>query len=279
MLNGKRVIVVLPAYNAGRTLRKTCEEIPRDIVDEILLVDDHSADGTVELARELRLTTFHHKYNLGYGRNQKTCYREALRRAADIVVMVHPDYQYSPLLVTAMASMIAYGVYDVVLGSRILGGGSIRGGMPRYKYYANRVLTAVENIMLGQKLSEYHTGYRAFLSDVLQKLPLESNSDDFVFDNQMLAQIVHFGFRIGEISCPTRYFSEASSINFRRSVKYGFGVLATSLLFRLQFWRIAKSSLFDPHGAKLLNDYYEKVGEQGPVLTDVEDTQPSTQHS
>jgi glycosyltransferase involved in cell wall biosynthesis len=259
LLNGKRIVVVLPAYNAEQTLRQTCQEIPRGIVDEILLVDDHSSDQTVELARELGLRTFLHKENLGYGRNQKTCYREALRDGADIVVMLHPDYQYSPLLVTPMASMIAYGVYDVVLGSRILGGGALLGGMPPYKYVSNRALTMFENIFLGRKLSEYHTGYRAFSREVLERLPLENNSDDFVFDNQMLAQSVHFGFRIGEISCPTKYFPEASSIGFRRSVTYGLGVLSTTMSYGLHKWGFVKSPLFCPNSETLPDDYYEEV--------------------
>ena len=259
LLNKKRIIVVLPAYNAERTLLQTCQEIPRGVVDEILLVDDHSSDQTVGLARELGLRTFVHRKNLGYGRNQKTCYREALRDGADIVIMLHPDYQYSPLLVTPMASMIAYGVYDIVLGSRILGGGAVRGGMPRYKYFSNRALTAFENIFLGQKLSEYHTGFRAFGREVLEQLPLEENSDDFVFDNQILAQSVHFGFRIGEISCPTKYFPEASSIGLRRSVMYGFGVLSTTISYSLNRWGYIKSPIFRAKGGTSSPDnYYEE---------------------
>src|SRR5947209_5187342 len=211
----------MPAYNAAKTLEQTYRDVPLDVVDEIVLVDDGSSDATVAKARELGLTTFVHKVNLGYGRNQKTCYREALRRNADVVIMVHPDYQYSPKLIVPMAGMIAYGEYDVVLGSRILGSGTLRGGMPRYKYIANRFLTAFQNLMMRQKLSEYHTGYRAFSRPVLAALPLEENTDDFVFDNEMLTQIAYFNYRIGELSCPTRYFAEASSINFRRSVKYG----------------------------------------------------------
>jgi len=230
-------------------------ELP-DCVDYRILVDDHSSDHTVALARELHLAVFVHDSNYGYGRNQQTCYREAVACGADIVIMVHPDYQYTPLLVTAMASMIAYGVYDVVLGSRILGGGSLKGGMPLYKYISNRFLTAFENLLLGAKLSEYHTGYRAFSREVLTTLPLLENSDDFVFDNQMLAQCVHFGFRIGEVSCPTKYFAEASSISFRRSVKYGFGVLATSLQYRLQKLGIAKFQIFNPKGRRLDMQYY-----------------------
>ena len=265
LLNGKRIVVVLPAYNAEHTLRQTCSEIPRGIVDEVLLVDDHSSDQTVELASELGLRTFLHRENLGYGRNQKTCYREALRDGADIVVMLHPDYQYSPLLVTAMASMIAYGVYDVVLGSRILGGGAVRGGMPRYKYYCNRALTAFENIILRQKLSEYHTGYRAFRREVLEQLPLGENSDDFVFDNQILAQSVHFGFRVGEISCPTKYFPEASSIGFRRSVTYGFGVLSTTIAYLVHRRGLIKSPIFCPQGRMLADDYYKEVISNGSL--------------
>lgn len=249
----------MPAYNAAKTLERTCREVPLEVVDEIILVDDGSSDATVTKARELGLTTFVHKTNLGYGRNQKTCYREALRRNADIVIMVHPDYQYSPKLIVALAGMIAYGEYDVVLASRILGKGTLRGGMPLYKYIANRFLTAFQNILMGQKLSEYHTGYRAFSREVLSALPLEENTDDFVFDNEMLAQVSYFNYRIGEISCPTKYFAEASSINFRRSVKYGFGVLATSLQYRLQKMHLANFRIFNAVGRKLFLDYYEEV--------------------
>ena len=245
MLNGYKIFVVMPAYNAAKTLAQTFRELPREMVDSVLLVDDHSSDTTVELAREMRLTTFLHHANLGYGRNQKTCYREALKRGADIVVMLHPDYQYSPKLVTAMASLIAYGEYDVVLASRILGRGALAGGMPLYKYISNRLLTFIENILLDFKLSEYHTGYRAFSRDVLTSLPLEENSDDFIFDNEILAQIIYMRYRIGEISCPTKYFPEASSINFSRSVRYGLGVLATSLKFRLQKMRVANFRIFN----------------------------------
>ena len=237
MLAGQRVIVILPAYNAARTLERTYAEIPHDVVDEVILTDDASADGTVALAARLGIRTLSHERNRGYGANQKTCYAEALRRGADIVVMLHPDYQYSPRLVTAMASMIASGHYDVVLGSRILGRGALAGGMPLYKYLANRVLTFLENIALGLKLSEYHTGYRAFSAAVLRALPLDRLSDDFVFDNQMLAQAAFANFHIGEISCPTRYFAEASSISFARSVHYGCGVLRTALAFRLARWQ------------------------------------------
>jgi glycosyltransferase involved in cell wall biosynthesis len=244
MINGKRVTVVLPAYNAARTLQWTYDDIPHDIVDDIILTDDASTDDTAELSRRLGIHTLRHDRNLGYGANQKTCYAEAIRRNADIVVMLHPDYQYTPRLVTAMASMIASDQYDVVLGSRILGTGAIRGGMPRYKYVANRFLTLVQNVLIGQKLSEYHTGYRAWSSSVLERLPLARCSDDFVFDNQMLSQAVFHGFRIGEISCPTKYFAEASSINLRRSVVYGLGVLKTSLQFRLHRLGWMNSYLF-----------------------------------
>jgi len=229
MIQGRRVLIVLPAYNAVRTLKATHDELPFEIVDEVLLVDDASTDDTVRLARSLNIQTFVHPRNLGYGGNQKTCYRQALKSGADIIIMLHPDYQYSPKLIGAMAAMIASGHYDVALGSRILGGSARQGGMPRYKYIANRFLTAFQNLLQGAKLSEYHTGFRGFTRRVLETLPLEENSDDFVFDNQMLAQVLVFGFQIGEISCPTRYFAEASSINFRRSVRYGFGVLKTSL--------------------------------------------------
>ena len=229
MIGNRKVVVVLPAYQAGRTLERTVTEIPRDLVDDILLVDDASQDNTVEMARHLGLKTFTHPRNLGYGGNQKTCYREALKLGADIVVMLHPDYQYSPKLVDAMAHMIASGHYDVVLGSRILAQSALDGGMPLYKYIANRFLTLIQNFLIGHKLSEYHTGYRAYTRKVLESLPLEKNSDDFIFDNEILCEAVRAGFRIGEISCPARYFPEASSINFRRSVVYGLGVLRCSI--------------------------------------------------
>lgn len=244
MLADRKIVVVLPAYNAEKTLEATYREIPHDIVDEVILVDDASRDRTVEEARRLGIHTVVHVENKGYGGNQKTCYREALSLGADIVVMLHPDYQYSPRLVTAMASMIVSGHYDVVLGSRILGGMALKGGMPLYKYISNRFLTFAENLVMGVKLSEYHTGYRAFSRKVLETLPLENNSDDFVFDNEMLAQAVFFGFRIGEISCPTKYFDDASSISFRRSVTYGLGVLRTSAAFALHKWGLFKSRLF-----------------------------------
>ena len=252
MIHGKRVVVVLPAYNAAATLRKTYDEIPMDVVDDVVLVDDASQDGTPERARRLGIEhVITHPRNLGYGGNQKSCYRKALELGADIVVMVHPDYQYTPRLIGAMASMIASGIYDVVLGSRILGVGALRGGMPLYKYVANRLLTLVQNVLLGQKLSEYHTGYRAFSRAVLAQLPLEENSDDFVFDNQMLTQAVFFGFRIAEITCPTVYSPESSSICFGRSVRYGIGVLHTAIRFRLRKLGLGRFAPFDPGGRKL----------------------------
>jgi len=251
VINDNRLVVVMPAYNAERTLRQTFAELPHDYVDETILVDDASRDATVQVAGELGIRTIIHHENLGYGGNQKTCYRAALAAGADIVVMLHPDYQYSPKLVTAMASLVASGHYDVVLGSRILGGRARRGGMPAYKYIANRFLTLAENLALGVKVSEYHTGFRAFSRAVLETLPLEENSDDFVFDNEMLVQAVAFGFRIGEISCPTKYFAEASSINFRRSVRYGLGVLWTAAKYLIQRTGLARFRLFSPEGRKL----------------------------
>ncbi len=245
MINQKKIVVVLPAYNAELTLEKTYLEIPREVVDEVILVDDASSDKTVQLAKQLGITTIQHPQNRGYGGNQKTCYEAALKLDADIVVMVHPDYQYTPKLITPMASMIAFGVYDCVLGSRILGGGALAGGMPLYKYIFNRLLTATQNLLLGQKLSEYHTGYRAFSKKALQTLPLEKNSDDFVFDSQMLVQLIWAKFKIGEISCPTKYFPEASSINFVRSVKYGLGCLAAAVEFRLRKYGIKVASYLD----------------------------------
>lgn len=255
MINGKRVAVVMPAYNAEKTLEKTVREFT-DIVDIKILVDDNSKDGTAELSKSLGVLTFVHDANYGYGRNQQTCYREALAAGADIVVMVHPDYQYTPLLVPAMAGMIASGVYDMVLASRILGGGALKGGMPLYKYIFNRMLTGFQNLFLGVKLSEYHTGFRAFSREVLETLPLLENSDDFVFDNQMIAQAVFFGFNIGEISCPTKYFKEASSINFRRSVTYGLGVLKTTMDFFLHKKGIRKRSIFGTSGRRVTGKYY-----------------------
>jgi len=246
MLNNRKIVVVLPAYNAAKTLKQTYEEIPQDIVDEVLLVDDNSADETVVLAQKLGIATLLHEKNYGYGRNQKTCYTEALRRHADIVVMVHPDYQYTPKLVTAMVSMIAYGVYDVVLGSRIIGGGALKGGMPVYKYISNRFLTAFQNLLLGSKLSEFHTGYRAFSREVLENVGFLGNSDNFVFDNEILAQILYLGYRIGEISCPTKYFEEASSIDMKSSIVYGLGVLRTTMKFRAQKCGLGPYGLFRP---------------------------------
>jgi len=261
MINGKRIAVVMPAYNAERTLERTVRELP-DVVDIKILVDDCSKDKTAHLAESLGVQTFVHDTNYGYGRNQQTCYREALAAGADIVVMVHPDYQYTPSLVSAMAGMVASGVYDMVLGSRILGGGALKGGMPRYKYVANRFLTAFQNLFLGAKLSEYHTGFRAFSRELLQTLPLLENSDDFVFDNQMIAQTIMFGFRIGEISCPTKYFEEASSINFRRSVKYGTGVLATTARFIAQRPGLVRTPIFDATGRKVTLTYYSGVAQR-----------------
>lgn len=251
MIHGKRVVVVLPAYNAEKTLRQTVDEIPDEFVDDVILVDDASLDGTVGVAHELGLHTLIHERNLGYGANQKTCYREALARGADVVAMLHPDYQYSPKLLTAMASLVAIDQYDVVLGSRIVSYGALRGGMPLYKYFSNRFLTLFQNLLLARKLSEYHTGYRAFSKQVVASLPLEENSDDFVFDNQMLSQAIYFGFRIGEVSCPAKYFPEASSIGLRRSVTYGLGVLKTSLEYRLSKWNLVHSSIFSPDGKTL----------------------------
>jgi glycosyltransferase involved in cell wall biosynthesis len=256
MLAGKKVLVVMPAYNAARTLERTFQDIPFDVVDEVLLVDDASRDETLEVARRLGIRCFLHERNMGYGRNQKTCYTEALKTGADIVVMVHPDYQYSPKIIPALAGLVASGEYEAAIGSRILGGKARHGGMPAYKYLANRFLTLIENLLLGAKLSEYHTGFRAFSRRVLESLPLWENSDDFVFDNEMLAQVIYFGFPIGEVSCPTRYFEEASSINFPRSVKYGLGVLATSLKFFLQKRGWSQFRIFSAHGRGLLNGNY-----------------------
>ena len=251
MFHGQRIVVVMPAYNAAPTLERTVSEVPRDLVDELVVTDDASSDDTVEVARRLGLRTLVHAENRGYGANQKTCYAEALRLGADVVVMLHPDYQYTPTLIPAMIGMITDGPFDVVIGSRILGGRARRGGMPLYKYVSNRVLTGFQNLLCGAKLSEYHTGYRAFSRQVLEAIPLLENSDDFVFDNQMLAQILYAGFEIGEVSCPAAYFDEASSINFARSVRYGLGVLATSIQFFLQKRRMASFALFDANGRGL----------------------------
>ncbi len=251
MIHHKKLVVVMPAYNASKTLEMTYNEIPKDIVDEVILVDDGSRDDTALQAERLGIRTIIHLKNRGYGSNQKSCYREALSREADVVVMIHSDYQYSPRLVTAMASMITSGHYDIVLGSRILGGTALKGGMPLYKYIANRFLTFIENLALGAKLSEYHTGLRAFTREVLDSLPLEENSDDFVFDNEILAQAVYFGFRIGEISCPTRYFDDASSINFPRGVKYGNEVLCVTMKYVLSKAGIIRFPIFSNDGKKL----------------------------
>ena len=236
---------MMPAYNAAQTLEKTYREVPADIVDEVILVDDCSSDDTVSVAQELGIRhVIRHEQNKGYGANQKTCYNKALELGADVVIMLHPDYQYTPLLIESITYMIVNGLYPVVLASRILGNGALRGGMPRYKYFFNRCLTWFQNVMTGQKLSEYHTGYRAFTREVLETVPYMRNSDDFVFDNQMLAQIIYADFDIGEITCPTKYFPEASSINFRRSCRYGLGVLRTSVQFRLQKWHLGRFRIF-----------------------------------
>ncbi len=250
MIHGKRIAVIMPAYNAEKTLETTVRGLP-DVVDIRILVDDHSTDRTVEIARDLGIQVFVHDRNYGYGRNQKTCYREALIAGADIIIMVHPDYQYNPALVTAMASMIASGVYEVVLGSRILCGGALRGGMPIYKYISNRLLSTFQNALLGANLSEYHTGFRGFSRKALFSLPVMENSDDFIFDNEMLTQAISFEFPIGEVSCPARYFDEASSINFQRSVQYGLGVVWTTLKFSLQKTGLFHFRFLDPQGRKL----------------------------
>lgn len=248
MFQDKKVVVVMPAYNAAQTLRQTYDEVmEQGVVDLVIVVDDASRDETFAVAEALPNTVaYRHPKNMGYGANQKSCYKLALEQGADIVVMVHPDYQYTPKLLPAMVSLVGHGLYHCVIGSRILGGRAMSEGMPAWKYISNRFLTLTENVMLGAKLSEYHTGYRAFSREILEKLPLESNSDDFVFDNQMLAQIVWFGFTIGEVSCPAKYFEEASSINFRRSVKYGFGCLSTGMTFRLAGMKLIRSGLFPP---------------------------------
>ena len=245
MINGKKVIAVLPAYNAEKTLVQTVQAIPFGAVDQILLVDDKSSDKTVIIAKRLGLEVFLHDQNLGYGGNQKTCYKEALARDADVIVMLHPDYQYEPKLLLAMVAPICYGVYDVMLGSRILGGEAMKGGMPRTKYWVNRALTFFQNLIFRRKLSEYHTGYRAFHRKVLESIPFQRNSNGFLFDNQALAQIILFGFRIGEISCPTRYFPEASSIGWMRGVPYAFGCLWTSVQFLLEKLKFAHFSIFN----------------------------------
>jgi glycosyltransferase involved in cell wall biosynthesis len=244
LIRKSKVVVVLPAYNAEKTLESTYREIPLDIVDEVILVDDDSKDNTVDVAKKLGIRVIKHDSNLGYGGNQKTCYSTALKQNADIVVMLHPDYQYTPKLISAMAYLLESNEFDVVLGSRILGGKARSGGMPLYKYISNRFLTLVQNILMGAKLSEYHTGYRAFTRKVLESIPINNNSNDFVFDNEMLSQILYADFRVGEITCPTKYFAEASSINFSRSLKYGLGCLRTSLLFRLSKMGLLQSPIF-----------------------------------
>jgi len=254
MINGKKVCVVMPAYNAEKTLQKTYDEIPKDIVDEIILIDDASKDKTVDVAKKLGIRTFIHNKNKGYGGNQKTCYQEALKLNADIIVMLHPDYQYTPKLITPMSSMIAEGVFDAVIGSRILGNKAIMGGMPIYKYISNRFLTMTENVIINQKLSEYHTGFRAFSRKILETIPLMENSDDFIFDNQMLCQTLYFGFSVGEISCPALYFADASSINFSRSVTYGIGVIKTALNYFLAKRGIGHFKIFNANGKRLINN-------------------------
>lgn len=245
MIRNKKIVVVLPAYNAEKTLETTYREIPLDVVDEIILVDDASSDRTVSVAEKLDIRTIVHTKNLGYGGNQKTCYKAALEHDADIVIMLHPDYQYAPKLISAMAFLLESGEFDVVLGSRILGGKALSGGMPVYKYVSNRFLTLFQNLLMGAKLSEYHTGYRAFVRKVLETIPTDQNSDDFVFDNQMLSQILYADFRVGEITCPAKYFPEASSINFVRSLRYGIGCLITAVQFRLNRWGVSHFALFD----------------------------------
>ncbi len=233
MINGKKVVIIMPAYNAEKTLKQTYDEIYKDFVDEVILVDDNSQDNTKIVSKELNITTIVHKENKGYGGNQKSCYKAALKANADIVVMLHPDYQYTPKLIPAIVSMMAFGEYDAVLASRMLGNSALKGGMPLYKFIANKFLTAFENVFTGEKLSEYHTGFRGFTREVLEQLPLEACDNDFIFDNEMIALLFYYGFKIGEVSCPTKYFKEASSINFVRSCKYGLGVLAVSLKYRL----------------------------------------------
>ena len=251
MLNGKRICVVMPAYNAEKTLKKTYDEIPKDIVDDVILTDDASTDDTVKISRELDIKTFVHTENKGYGGNQKTCYQAALESGADIVIMLHPDYQYTPKLILPMASMMTEGLFDAVIGSRILGNKAMMGGMPLYKYVSNRILTLSENLLIQQKLSEYHTGYRAFSRKVLETIPLMENSDDFVFDNQMLCQTLYFGFDVGEVSCPALYFDDASSISFSRSVTYGMGVMQTAMKYAMARRGMGHFRIFNPNGKKL----------------------------
>jgi len=251
MLNGKRICVVMPAYNAEKTLKKTYDEIPMDIVDDVILTDDASTDETVKVSQELDIKTFVHTENKGYGGNQKTCYQAALESGADIVIMLHPDYQYTPKLILPMASMMSEGLFDAVIGSRILGNKAMMGGMPLYKYVSNRILTLSENLLIQQKLSEYHTGYRAFSRKVLETIPLLENSDDFVFDNQMLCQTLYFGFDVGEVSCPALYFDDASSISFSRSVTYGLGVMQTAVKYAMAKRGLGHFKIFNPNGKRL----------------------------
>lgn len=263
MLNGKKIVVIMPAYNAEKTLEKTYSDIYKEIVDEVILTDDNSVDNTKDLSKELNITTICHKENKGYGANQKSCYTAALKAGADIVIMLHPDYQYTPKLIPAMASMMAFGEYDAVIASRMLTGSALRGGMPFYKWFSNRALTTFQNILMGKRLSEYHTGFRGFTREILEKLPLEECNDDFIFDNEMLALIFYYGYKVGEISCPTKYFPEASSINFARSVKYGLGVLDVSIKYLLARLGLHKAEIFKKD-AKKLNpekelDYYYKA--------------------
>lgn len=267
MINGKKVVVIMPAYNAEKTLKQTYDEIYHDFVDEIILVDDGSYDNTKLISKELNITTIVHNENKGYGGNQKSCYKAALKAGADIVIMLHPDYQYTPKLIPPMVSMIAFGEYDAVLASRMLGNSALRGGMPFYKFLANKFLTAFENFFLGEKLSEYHTGFRGFSKEVLEKLPLEDCHDDFIFDNEIITLLFYYGYKIGEISCPTKYFKEASSINFLRSCKYGLEVLLLSLQYFLAKHTVFKSKIFKKNAKKLdltteLNYFYkEKIHE------------------
>lgn len=262
MLNGKKIVVIMPAYNAEKTLEKTYHDIYHDIVDEVILTDDNSFDRTKDLSKELNITTIVHKNNKGYGGNQKSCYIAALKSGADIVIMLHPDYQYTPKLIPAMASMMAFEQYDAVIASRMLTGSALRGGMPLYKWVANKALTTFQNILMGKNLSEYHTGFRGFTKEILEKLPLEECDDDFIFDNEMMALIFYYRFKVGEISCPTKYFPEASSINFSRSVKYGLGVLSVSMQYLLARLGIYKSRIFHSEAKKLDKnkelDYYFK---------------------
>lgn len=264
MLNGKKIVVIMPAYNAEKTLEQTYSEICFSMVDEVILTDDYSTDNTKEISKNLNITTITHSQNKGYGANQKSCYTAALKADADIVIMLHPDYQYSPKLIPAMVSMLAYGGYDAVIASRMLSNSALKGGMPLYKYIANKCLTGLQNLFLGQKLSEYHTGFRGFTKDVLLSLPLEDCDDDFIFDNEILSLIFYYGYKIGEISCPTKYFAAASSINFARSVKYGFGVLRICGLYLLAKLGIYKSKIFRKNAKKLditknLNYYYQHM--------------------